>query len=99
MHSRKWVKFIALAVFLVFAGVELSEGYIHHHHEKTEDSDNDCSYCSFHKAFSKADFSVAPFVELVPLFFLFLTGLVFFQSYLGSRFLLPTGRAPPVVFS
>jgi hypothetical protein len=99
MRSRKWLKSLAFVVFLAFGGVELSEGYIHHHHEKTEDNDPDCAYCSFHKAFSNADFSIAPLVDLVPLFFLFLTVLVFFQSFLGSRYLLPTGRAPPVTFS
>ena len=87
MRSRKWVKFIALAVFLIFAGVELSEGYIHHHHEKTEDSDDDCSYCSFHKAFSKVDFSAAPLVDLVPLFFLFFAGLVYLPTFHGFPFI------------
>ncbi len=96
MRSRKWIKFTAISVFLIFAGVDLSENYIHHHHEKTED--NDCAYCGFHKALSNSDFSSAP-VEIVPIFALFFAVLVYLPSFRSTKFTLHFGRAPPVVLS
>jgi hypothetical protein len=96
MRSSKWIKFLAFSVFFIFSGVDLSENYIHHHHDKTEDSD--CAYCGFHKAVSNSDLSAAP-VDLVPLFFVFFAIAVLVPSYRSSRFVLRSGRAPPVVLS
>ncbi len=96
MLSRKWIKFIAFSVFLIFASVDLGENYIHHHHGDIEDSD--CSYCSFHKALCNSDFSAAP-VDIVPIFFLFFAVLVFLPSYRSTRFSPHSSRAPPVVLS
>lgn len=96
MRSTKWIKFLAFFVFFIFAGVDLSENYIHHHHGKTEDSG--CAYCGFHKAVSNSDLSAAP-VDVVPLFFIFFVLSVLVPSYRSSRFVLHSGRAPPAVIS
>ncbi len=96
MRSNKWFSILAFSVFLVFAGVDLSEGFIHHHHETTEDSD--CAYCGFHKAVSNSDISAAP-VEIIPYFLIVSSVFVLLPTYHFTRLITHSGRAPPAVLS
>jgi hypothetical protein len=96
MRSQKWIKALALSLMVVFTMAVTAEGFIHHHHEKTEDQD--CSYCSFHKATSQSDISVSP-LHLVPLFTVFFAILIPQQSIRSVQFSSNSGRSPPAVLS
>jgi len=97
MKSQKWIRFLALALVVFFAAAGLSEGFVHHHHNKTEESD--CAYCSFHQVVNNSDFSPAPPVHLISLFLLSFVLLAFLPFYVGEQFSFHSGRAPPAVLS
>jgi hypothetical protein len=96
MRSQKWIKPLALSLMVIFTMAVTAEGFIHHHHAKTEDQD--CSYCSFHKATSQSDISVSP-LHLVPLFSVFFAVLISQQSVHTILFSSNSGRSPPAVLS
>lgn len=96
MRSQKWIKALALSLMVIFTLVVTAEGFIHHHHEQTEDQD--CSYCSFHKATSQSDISVSP-LHLVPLFSVFFAIVILQQSIRPLQFSSSSGRSPPAVLS
>ena len=96
MRSKKWIKALALSLMVVFTMVVSAEGFIHHHHEKTEGQD--CSYCSFHKTTSQTDISVTP-LQLIPLFLVFFAVFILKQSIRSIQFSSNSGRSPPAVLS
>lgn len=92
MRLPRWIKILALSLAITFSWVTLSENFVHHHHDDTEDQD--CAYCKFHKNISHSNLSAAP-LNLIPLFLvLFVT-----PSFSTTEFALVqtqhSGRAPP----
>ncbi len=90
MRLPSWTKFLALFLFASFAWVSLSENFVHHHIQETDD----CAYCQFHKTVSNSDFSAAP-LHLIPLFLV--VTAVLRTTLMPSRIILVEypGRAPP----
>src|ERR1039457_5170449 len=93
-RSQKWINALALSLMMIFTMAVTAEGFIHHHHEKTEDQG--CSYCKFHKATSQSVISVSP-LHIVPLFSIFIAVLIPQQSIRSIQFSSNSGRSPPIV--
>jgi hypothetical protein len=95
MLFKSRIKFFVFPLALAFLLVGSAEGFVHHHHEQTED--RDCAYCGFHQATSQSDFSF-PAMVVIPLFSVFFSVVSLYVSYPSPGFTLASGRSPPAAF-
>lgn len=87
---QKKLRLAALFVFAVFAWLSVAEAF--HHHGALEDH-NDCSFCAFQQADSKATISIAP-LELIPIFTVLVLEIVSFPWF-SFQIVQACGRSPP----
>ncbi len=82
---------------MVFFLVGSAHGFLHHHHH-SESEEQDCAFCSYYNHSSQSDVSIA-YPDLVPVFLLLFTAVVFLPSFQPVAFSAHSGRAPPLLFS
>ncbi len=95
--KRSGIRFLALALLMVFTLVSSAHGFMHHHHH-SQTEEQDCAFCSFHNNNKLADVFIA-FPDLTPVFLLLFTFAIFQAAYNPPAFSIHSGRAPPVVAS
>ena|ERR1700690_632935 len=93
--KRSGIRFLALALMMVFVLLGSAHGFLHHHHH-SQTEEQDCAFCNFHNNTKLSDVSIT-LPDLTPVFLLLFIFAAFQAFYKPLAFSIHSGRAPPVV--
>jgi len=93
--KRSGIRYLALALMMVFVLVGSAHGFLHHHHTN-QTEEQDCAFCNFHNNTKLSDVSIT-LPDLTPVFLLLFTFAVFQAFFKPLAFAVHSGRAPPAV--